>query len=403
MIPYGKHYIDEADIAAVTEVLRNGLLTQGPKIDEFERTVAKYVGVNYAVAVSSATAALHIACMAAGVKQGEAVITSANTFVASSNAVLYCGGKPLFTDIDPDNLGMSVNSLQKLLAENLSVKVVMPVHFAGLAASMKEIKEVSDHYSVSVIEDAAHALGATYECGSKVGSCKFSDMTCFSFHPVKGVTSGEGGLITTNCPEKYKKLLMLRSHGICKGNFDFPGISSGLTNDLLKPDRAFHNGKLNPWYYEMQDLGYNYRITNFQAALALSQLNKLDKFIKRRREIAERYDNWFQNSTDVEIKQHATRNISSLHLYTIKINFEKFGISRGDFMRQLQNRGIGSQVHYIPVPMQPYYEALGFEIKDYPFALEYYNQALSIPIFFTLENAEVDHIAQTISTLLAKD
>lgn len=402
MIPYGKHYIDDSDIEAVADVLKNGMLTQGPKIQEFEEKVAEYVGANFAVAVSSATAALHIACTVAGIKKGSSAVTSANTFVASSNAILYCQGSPLFTDIDPYSLGMSVSSLEKILKENSSVRAVIPVHFAGLAKNMQEIQSLCKSKKITIIEDAAHALGSSYECGHKVGSCKYSDLTCFSFHPVKGVTTGEGGIITTNCSKMYKLMLKLRSHGICKGNFDYPGVSSSHTDVLFKPEEAYDCNVLNPWYYEMQELGFNYRMTDIQAALGISQMNKINKFINRRRKIAYSYDKWFKDSKLIEIQQNENRSIHSLHLYTIKIDFRELGVTRRNFMEELISFGIGSQVHYIPVPFHPYYESLGFDIKNYPNALDYYNKALSIPIFYSLTDDDVEFVAKSIINLVEK-
>ncbi|MDP2276853.1 MAG: DegT/DnrJ/EryC1/StrS family aminotransferase, partial [Nitrospirota bacterium] len=293
MIPYGKHCISEDDINAVISVLKSDWLTQGPKIEEFERAVAEYVGARYAVAVSSCTAGLHLAAMAAGVGPGTSLITSPITFVASANAALYVGGRPAFADIDPDTVNISPGSLKEALEKNPDTRAVVPVHFAGLPCDMPAIKSVADQAGAVIIEDAAHALGATYPNGQRVGSCAYSLMTVFSFHPVKAIAAGEGGMITTNDEPTYRKLLRLRSHGINK-----------LDDPFQLPEQAETNGAQDIWYYEMQELGFNYRITDIQCALALSQFKKLDKFITRRRELVKAYDAEFvglQNCRPVQV------------------------------------------------------------------------------------------------------
>lgn len=389
MIPYGKHYIDEDDIAAVVEVLRNGYLTQGPKIAEFESAITEYVGAKYAVAVSSGTAALHLAAIVAGVGPGKSLVTSPITFVASANAALYAGGRPVFADIDPDTINMSPINLQDALGKNTGVRAIVPVHYAGLPCDMPEIKTLADSSGAVVIEDAAHALGARYPDGQRVGCCSHSLMTIFSFHPVKAIAAGEGGMITTNDQAIYEKLLRLRSHGINKMNdpFQFPEL-------------AETGGVPNPWYYEMQELGFNYRISDIQCSLALSQLNKLDKFVARRRELAMRYDQKFSKLKNVSPAQSMGRDISGHHLYVLRINFEAVGMSRSKFMNELKSRDIGSQVHYIPVTTQPYYQDLGFRTEDYPNALNYYNETLSIPLYFDLTELQQDYVVATISELL---
>ena len=271
IIPYGKHYIDEDDIKSVVDLLRHGMLTQGPKVAEFENKIANYVGAKYAVAVSSGTAALHLACMALELGEGDEVITSPNTFVATSNSILYVGAKPVFVDIDNQTLNIDIDQIEKAILDSNNVKAIFPVHFSGLPCEMERIKKLADKYNLAIVEDAAHALGATYGDDSKVGNCQYSDMTILSFHPVKGIAAGEGGMITTNNQALYHKLTRLRSNGITKGNFEFPGGS--LADDsLINKDEALENGELKRWYYEMQYLGYNYRITDIQSALAISQM-----------------------------------------------------------------------------------------------------------------------------------
>lgn len=287
MIPYGKHHVEEDDIQAVAAVLRGGVLTQGPAVEAFESAIAGYVGAKYAIAVSSGTAGLHLAAMVAGVGPGAALITSPITFVASANAGLYAGGRVVFADVDFGTVNMSPASLEKALADNSDVKAIVPVHFAGLPCDMLAIKSLADKAGAAVIEDAAHALGATYSNGSKVGCCENSLMTVFSFHPVKAIAAGEGGMITTNDETVYRRLLRLRSHGINK-----------LNDPLLLSGQAYTDGVLNPWYYEVQELGFHYRITDIQCALGLSQLKKLDKFLERRRILVERYDAAFLTMKD---------------------------------------------------------------------------------------------------------
>jgi len=353
MIPYGKHYLDQDDINAVIDVLQNGALTQGPKIAEFEQSIIDYTGAKYAIAVSSGTAALHLSCLVFGIKSGDQVATSTNTFVASANCALYVGAEPQFVDIDEDTLNMDLDQLEKICKDSSNLKAIIPVHFAGYPCDMERIQLIAKKYKSIVIEDASHALGATYSNGRKVGSCDFSDLTVFSFHPVKGIASGEGGAITTNDSSLYKQLLMLRSHGICKGNFDIPGIGD-IGDDLINKKEAIEDNSLKLWYYEMQMLGYNYRITDIQSALATSQMKKIDLFIERRKYLVSRYDKAFKNCAYVQTTQIASREQSSNHLYIVKINFSKIGITRNQNMIKLREKGIGTQVHYIPVPMQPY-------------------------------------------------
>lgn len=389
MIPYGRHFLDEADIAAVVEVLRGEFLTQGPKIAEFEAAVAAYVGARFAVAVSSGTAGLHLACMAADVRPDDVVITSPITFVASSNCALYVGARPVFADIDPDTLNLSAAALRETGNREGRVKAVIPVHFAGLACDMEAIRVVAEQWGAAIIEDAAHALGATYADGGKVGNCAHSLMTVFSFHPVKAIAAGEGGMITTNDEAIYRRLLRLRSHGINKGN-----------DPLLNLDAAREAGEPNLWYYEMQELGLNYRITDIQSALALSQLGKLDRFITRRKERARRYDSALAGMTTLKPAQPTGRERSAHHLYPVRIDFRQAGYTRTQLMGRLRERGVGSQVHYIPVYSHPYYRHLGYRSGDCPEAEAYYREALSLPLFFTLSDGDQEGVVKALKDLL---
>lgn len=389
MIPYGKHHIDEEDIQAVVNVLRSGILTQGPIIEQFEQEIARYVGSRYAVAVSSATAGLHLAAIAAGVGPGSTLITSPITFVASANAGLYAGGDVAFADIDPQTINMSPKSLNIALENNPNTKAVIPVHFAGLPCDMTAIKLLADNAGAVIIEDGAHALGASYSYGGKVGSCSHSLMTIFSFHPVKAIAAGEGGMITTNDDSIYRKLLRLRSHGINK-----------LNDPFEIPSQAQTKGEANPWYYEMQELGFHYRITEMQCALALSQFKKLDQFILRRRILAKKYDEAFAVFKNCWPAQSMGRDFSGHHLYVLRIDFTALGMNRAQLMKELKERDIGSQVHYIPVPMQPYYQKQGLNLEDFPGAINYYEEALSIPLFYDLTDAQQEYIVTVFKDLV---
>ena len=385
MIPYGFHHIDDDDINAVVGVLRHGALTQGPAVEAFEQAAADVVGAKYAVAVASGTAGLHLAALAAGVGPGTSLITTPITFVASANAALYAGGTPEFADIEPATVNMSPAALTAALVRHPSTRAVVPVHFGGLPCDMPAISEAATRAGAVVIEDAAHALGATYPDGRRVGCCAHSLMTVFSFHPVKMIAAGEGGLITTNDPKVYRHLLRLRSHGINK-----------LDDALKRPELAITGATNNPWYYEMQELGYHYRITDIQCALAMSQLKKLDLFLARRRELAHTYDREFAGMRNLQPAQPDRRDHSGLHLYVVRINFAAAGISRADLMVALRSRGIGSQVHYIPVPSQPLYVQRGHQLSSYPQASLYYDECLTIPLFYDLSDAQQ---AQVISAL----
>lgn len=389
-IPYGRHFLDESDVQAVVEVLRHGWLTQGPKVGEFEAAVAAHVGARYAVAVSSGTAALHIACMASGVGKGDTVVTSPNTFVASANCAAYVGATPQFSDIDPESINLDPRKLDARCAELGRVKAIIPVHFAGLPCDMPAIRKIADRYGSVVIEDAAHALGAVYDDGNPVGNCAHSDMTVFSFHPVKVIATGEGGMVTTNSEALYRDLLRLRSHGINKDN-----------DPYLHPEHAYTDGVANPWYYEMRELGFNYRITDVQCALGLSQFAKLDRFLQRRRELALRYDRIFAETPHITPIQRAGRAGSAHHLYVVRIDYAAVGRTRASFMQELRARDIFCQVHYIPVHYHPYYRANGHRQDRFPAAERYYEQALSLPLYYTLSDDDQDYVAVQIKDLLA--
>jgi UDP-4-amino-4,6-dideoxy-N-acetyl-beta-L-altrosamine transaminase len=390
MIPYGKHHIDDDDIRAVIEVLRSGALTQGPAIDAFEASIAAYVGAKFAVAVSSGTAALHLAALVSGVGPGTTLITSPITFVASANAGRYVGGKVAFADIDPFTVNMSPESLGTALARNPDVKAVVPVHFGGLPCDMPAIKALADRAGAAVIEDAAHALGATYPDGQRVGCCSHSLMTIFSFHPVKAIAAGEGGMITTNDEAVYRRLLRLRSHGINK-----------LDDVFVLEKQAYTGGVRNPWYYEMQELGFHYRITDIQCALGNSQLKKLDRFLSRRRELAQRYDEELTGIPHLTPAQCSGRDRSGHHLYVLRIDFESVGMSRAALMNVLKAEGIGTQVHYIPVPLHPFYRDEEANPEACPNAMDYYRQALSIPLFYELTDSDQRHVIESLHQALA--
>jgi perosamine synthetase len=391
MIPYGRHHIDEEDIQAVVAILHSGTLSQGPAIEAFEKAIAEFVGVKFAVAVSSATAGLHIAAAAAGVTQNTTLVTSPITFVASSNAGLYNRANVAFTDTELETVNMDPESLKKVLEDNPNTKAIIPVHFGGLPCNMPAIKSLADKAGAAVIEDAAHALGSRYPTGEKVGSCTYSLMTVFSFHPVKAIAAGEGGMITTNDESMYRELLRLRSHGINK-----------LDDSFQVPEQAFTDGVQNLWYYEMQELGYHYRITDIQAGLALSQFRKLDKFVARRIELVKRYDAVFANMKNLRPAQPTeNRNLSGHHLYVLRIDFDAVKLSRNELMKELRKRDIGSQVHYIPVPAQPFYRNLGFKPEDYPNANNFYKEALSIPLFYDLSDEQQDLVIAVFKELVS--
>jgi UDP-4-amino-4,6-dideoxy-N-acetyl-beta-L-altrosamine transaminase len=388
-IPYGQHSLDDDDIAAVVEVLRHSPLTQGPKITQFEEAVCRFTGARHAVAVSSGTAALHLACLAVELGPGGRLVTSPITFAASANCALYTGAAPAFADINGKTLNMDPQGLADVCARWKKVDVIIPVHYAGLPCDMPAIRAVAERHHAILIEDGAHALGATYPHGGRVGNCSLSAMTIFSFHPVKMIAAGEGGMITTNDTGLYRRLMRLRSHGINK-----------LDDPVMNTARANTDGQPNPWYYEMQELGFNYRITDIQAALALSQLKRIDLFLARRREIAETYDAALNNLPGITLPQRAGRAYSAHHLYPVRIDFKKLKTTRCVLMEKLRKHGIGTQVHYIPVYSHPYYKRFGIHPEDFPQSESYYAEALSLPIFFSLTPDEQHHIITTLKGLL---
>lgn len=373
MIPYGKQNISKDDIEAVTKVLKSDFLTQGPEVNKFEKKIATYTGSKYSVAVNSATSALHLGCLALGVGKNDEVWTVSNSFVASSNAALYCGAKIDFVDIDLETNNISILALKKKLIKakkiNKLPKVVIPVHLAGLSCDMRRIKELSNEYGFRVIEDASHCIGGSYE-NKKIGSCQYSDICVFSFHPVKIITTGEGGMLTTNSKPLFKKLEKLRTHGITKNKEDF--VSSEV------PD----------WYYQQHDLGFNYRMTDIQAALGSSQLKRLDSFISIRSRIANFYIDNLSDTFDIIKKDN---NIgSSNHLFIIKSK-------KRDLLRtKLLKNKIFSTLHYFPIHLQPYYRKMGFKMGDFPNTETYGREALSIPLHPGLKDEQILFICKTL-------
>lgn len=380
-IPYGRQLISESDIEAVVSVLRSDWLTQGPNIEKFEKTVAQYCGAKYAVAVSNATAALHIACIAAGVGNGDSVWTSPNSFVASSNCALYCNGSIDFVDIDKKTYNMDPLAFERKVGiSQKPPKVLIPVHFSGQSCDMERLWLHAKKSGATIIEDASHAIGGSYK-NERIGSCRFSDMTIFSFHPVKIITTGEGGIITTNNPILYEKLTMLRSHGITRNTEKFKN-----TND----------GK---WYYEQQLLGYNYRMTDMQAALGTSQMQKLDEFVQRRRILALQY-NQELDKLPVITPYQSEVGASAYHLYVIQLQPDKLTKNRAQVFEELKESGIDVNVHYIPIHTQPYYQKLGFKVGDFPEAERYYRHAISLPMHASLSDGDQNYVIETLKRVL---
>lgn len=375
-LPYGKQFIDEDDIQAVISVLKGDFITTGPMIKHFEEQVAAYVGAKYAVAFSSGTAALHGACFAAGISDGDEVITTSMTFAASSNCVLYQGGVPIFTDIKSDTYNIDPNLIKDKITNK--TKAIIPVHFTGQPAELDKILKIAQEYNLIIIEDAAHALGATYK-NKKIGS--IGDMTMFSFHPVKHITTGEGGVITTNNENYYKELLQFRTHGI--------------TRD---PNKLIDNH--GPWYYEMQFLGYNYRMTDIQAALGLSQLKKLDSFVEKRKKYAAMYDAQLKDLPEIILPRQLDYADSSWHLYIIRLNLPMLTTNRKEIFQALQKENIGVNVHYIPVHTHPFYQRLGYKLGICPQAERLYEEVITLPLFSGMTEKDVRDVTEAVRKVI---
>ena len=396
---YGKQSIGTDDIQSVIEVLKSSNLTQGPKIPEFESALCSKVDAQFAIAFNSGTSALHSTCLAASISPGDEVITSPNTFVASANCIVYCGARPIFADINPDTYNISPKEIEKKI--NRRTKAIIPIHFAGQSCDMESIQQIKKDaekeygHKIYIIEDACHALGSFYK-DNKVGSCVFSDMTVMSFHPVKHITTGEGGVVFTNDENLYRKLRLIRSHGITGDPDEF------LNDDLAFQSFPYDTKPLaNPWYYEQIVLGYNYRITDIQCALGLSQLKKLDAFRKRRREIVDQYNVAFKDSEFVQIPFENKDCDSNFHLYVLLFDFEKIGIDRARFMLELRARGIQTQVHYIPVHLQSFYrKRFGTNWGDCPHTEKYYSKCLSIPLYPDMTNQDVERVIAEVKSIL---
>jgi len=377
-ISYGRQYIDDADIQAVVDVLKSGYVTCGPKVNELEDKLCKITEAKYAVAVSNGTAALHLACMAIDLGPGDEIITTPITFAASANCALYCGAKPVFADINPDTYNISPESIRKCITP--ATKAVVAVDFTGQAVELDEIRSICTENNLILIEDAAHSIGTGYN-GHPVGS--IADMTTFSFHPVKTVTSGEGGAVTTNDEKLYRKLLRLRAHGITR-NLD----------EMCNPNDA-------PWYYEQVELGYNYRITDFQCALVASQLDKLPLFSKRRKEIVNRYNEAFADIPELVIQKEIPESDTTRHLYILQLNPKLLNCTRREFFEALCAENICPQVHYIPVYYHSHYEKLGYAKGLCPNAEYLYENILSIPLFYSMSDADVEDVITAVKKLIS--
>ncbi len=385
MIPYGRQDISEEDIQAVVDVLRSDFLTQGPAVPKFEQAVCDYTGAKFGIAVNSATSALHIACESLGLKKGDWLWTTPITFVASANCGLYCGAQVDFVDIDPVTWNLSPQKLEEKLivakSNNKLPKVVVVVHLCGLPCDMKEIYQLSQEYGFHIIEDASHAIGGKYY-DEPIGNCRYSDITVFSFHPVKTMTTGEGGMAVTNQKELAEKMQLLRSHGVTRD-------PQKMTHE---PDGA--------WYYQQITLGYNYRMTDLQAALGLSQLQRLDEFVARRHQLADIYDNAL-SELPVNLPIRSEEKYSGLHLYVIRLQLEKIEKQHSDIFDFLRKENIGVNLHYIPVHTQPYYEKMGFQSGDFPQAETYYQEAISLPMFPTMTASQQEKVISILKEALA--
>lgn len=384
MIPYGKQDISQADIDAVVEVLKSDFLTQGPTVPQFEQAVADYTGARHAVAMNSATSALHVACLALGLGEGDWLWTTPVTFVASANCGLYCGAKVDFVDIDPRTYNLSPQALEQQLIiaerEGRLPKIVVPVHLCGQPCDMQAIHELSQRFGFRIIEDASHAIGGKYQ-GEPIGNGRYSDITIFSFHPVKIITTAEGGMALTNDAELASIMSLLRSHGITRDPAQMTHTADG------------------PWYYQQIDLGYNYRMTDLQAALGVSQMERLETYVSRRHDLAKRYDTLLADLPLV-IPWQDPDSYSGLHLYVIRLQLDKINNSHLQVFEALREEGIGVNLHYIPVHTQPYYQRMGFKAGDFPQAESYYAQAISLPLYPTMSEAQQDQVIAALKKVL---
>ncbi len=378
-IYYGRQWIDETDIEAVVETLRSDYITCGPKVDELERELEVYTGANYAVAVSNGTAALHCACIAAGIGEGDEVITTPLTFAASANCALYCGARPVFADINPETYNIDPESIREKITDK--TKAIVAVDFTGQAVEYDEIRKICNEHNLVFIEDAAHSLATSYS-GKKVGS--LADMTTFSFHPVKTITGGEGGAITTDNEEFYKRLVLAHTHGI--------------THDESLMEDYPHEG---PWYYEEISLGYNYRITDFQAALIVSQMKKLDRFAARRKELVKRYDEAFAGIPEIVVQKEIPQSDTCRHLYIIRLNLNRLTCTRREFFDAMSAENVQCQIHYVPVYWFPYYRHLGYEKGLCPKAEEVYKSIISIPLYPKMTDQDTEDVIHAVKKVVA--
>lgn len=397
-LPYGRQSIDADDLAAVAEALRGDYLTTGPTVGKFEADFAAFVGARHAIASNSGTAALHLACMALDLKPGDAVIVPTVTFLATANAARFCGADVVFADVDPDNALLTAKTLEAAIARagtKYRLRAVLPVHVNGFVADMTGIREVADRHGLEVIEDACHALGSVHPAGNGVmarsGDCTLSRMACFSLHPVKTMTTGEGGVTTTNDDGLAARMRLFRNHGMTRDPAEFQIAAQARDRD----------GSVNPWYYEMHALGPNYRITDFACALGLSQMKKLERFVARRREIAALYDRLLEalEPAICPVWVADRRQNPALHLYAILVDYNLIGKSRAQVMAELKSLGIGTQVHYLPVHRQPYYRELYGDL-DLPGSTRYYDRVLSIPLYPDMTDGDVERVVDALRTVV---